>query len=113
MNSAFVSYEELWRSLETGIVPTEWKIAKVIPIFKSGSMAEIDNYRTISILPTLSKILENRSVSENFIHALLLFLGLFLKISSWVPLNIEEPRLLAILLDRNSKHAGQVQRSPY
>ena len=58
MNSAFVSYEELWRSLETGVVPTEWKIAKVIPIFKSGSMAEIDNYRPISILPTLSKILE-------------------------------------------------------
>ena len=24
-------------------------------------------------------------VSENFIHALLLFLGLFLKISRWVP----------------------------
>ena len=33
-------------------------MAKVIPIFKSGSMAEIDNYRPISILSTLSKILE-------------------------------------------------------
>ena len=27
-------------------------------------------------------------VSENFIHALLLFLGLFLKISLWVPLKV-------------------------
>ena len=45
-------------SLETEVVPTEWKMAKVIPIFKSSSMAEIDNYRPISILPTLSKILE-------------------------------------------------------
>ena len=45
-------------SLLTGVVPTDWKMAKVIPIFKSGSMAEIDNYRPISILPTLSKILE-------------------------------------------------------
>ena len=27
-------------------------------------------------------------VSENFIHALLLFLGLFLKISRWVPLTL-------------------------
>ena len=45
-------------SLETGVVPTDWKMDKVIPIFKSGSMAEIDNYRPISILPTLSKILE-------------------------------------------------------
>ena len=26
-------------------------------------------------------------VSENFIHAFLLFLGLFLKISRWVPLH--------------------------
>ena len=33
-------------------------MAKVIPIFKSGSMAEFDTYRSISILPTLSKILE-------------------------------------------------------
>ena len=45
-------------SLVTGVVPTKWKMTKVIPIFKSGSMAEIDNYRPISILPTLSKMLE-------------------------------------------------------
>ena len=31
-------------------------------------------------------------VSENFIHALLLFLGLFLKISRWVPLNSLQTR---------------------
>ena len=29
-------------------------------------------------------------VSENFIHALLLFLGLFLKISRWVPLSVDK-----------------------
>ena len=29
-----------------------------------------------------------RIVSENFIHALLLFFGLFLKISRWVPLKM-------------------------
>ena len=45
-------------SLETGSVPAEWKVAKVIPQFKSGSSAEIDNYRPISILSILSKILE-------------------------------------------------------
>ena len=31
-------------------------------------------------------------VSENFIHALLLFLGLFLQISRWVPLAIVSQR---------------------
>ena len=30
-------------------------------------------------------------VSENFIHALLLLVGLFLKISPWVPLHIRTP----------------------
>ena len=34
-------------SLSSGVVPTDWKMAKVIPIFKSGSIAEIDNYRPI------------------------------------------------------------------
>ena len=32
-------------SLETGVVPSEWKVAKVIPLYKSGSQAAIDNYR--------------------------------------------------------------------
>ena len=45
-------------SLETGVLLRECKVAKVIPLYKSGSLAEIDNYRPISILPTLSKILE-------------------------------------------------------
>ena len=40
-------------------MPSEWKVAKVILLFKSGSLwAEIDSYGPISILPTLSKILE-------------------------------------------------------
>lgn len=34
------------------------KIAKIIPIFKAGDKNDIINYRPISILPTLSKILE-------------------------------------------------------
>ena len=38
-------------SLATGFIPTDWKAAKVIPLFKSGSTAEIDNYRPISIFP--------------------------------------------------------------
>ena len=55
-------------SLETGIVPSEWKVAKVIPLYKSGSLAEIDNYRPISILPTLSKILEKIVYKQLMAH---------------------------------------------
>ena len=45
-------------SLKTSTVPSDWKIAKVIPLFKSGSANDVDNYRPISILPVISKIQE-------------------------------------------------------
>ena len=45
-------------SLQTGSVPSAWKTAKVIPLFKNGSRTDTDNYRPISILPAMSKILE-------------------------------------------------------
>ena len=45
-------------SLQTGIVPEKMKIAKIIPLYKSGDNQSYCNYRPISILPSLSKILE-------------------------------------------------------
>ena len=45
-------------SIKQGIFPDNLKIAKVIPIFKQGSRLLCDNYRPISVLPTLSKIFE-------------------------------------------------------
>ena len=37
--------------LESGIFPDELKIARVIPLFKAGDLANISNYRPISVLP--------------------------------------------------------------
>ena len=45
-------------SLPNGIVPEKLKIAKVVPIFKKGQTDSLNNYRPISLLPSLSKILE-------------------------------------------------------
>ena len=45
-------------SLQSGEVPTDLKIAKVIPLHKSGDARLFNNYRPISILPCFSKILE-------------------------------------------------------
>ena len=44
--------------LRTGIVPCDWRMACVVPICKSGGHASMDNYRPISILPVMSKIME-------------------------------------------------------
>ena len=38
--------------------PSEWKIARVVPLHKKGSRSDLDNYRPISILPVISKIFE-------------------------------------------------------
>ena len=46
------------RSFVTGIFPSELKIATVVPIFKSGDDMVFSNYRPVSVLPVLSKILE-------------------------------------------------------
>jgi hypothetical protein len=42
----------------TGVVPSQLKIAKIIPIFKSGDLTLVDNYRPIPLLNNFSKILE-------------------------------------------------------
>lgn len=45
-------------SIVTGVVPASWKHAIVVPVHKSGDADEAGNYRPISLLPILSKILE-------------------------------------------------------
>ena len=42
-------------SFESGIVPDKIKLAKVIPIFKSGNKNLFNNNRPVSILPAYSK----------------------------------------------------------
>ena len=56
-------------SIKHGIIPDDWKTAKVIPIFKSGTRTDPGNYRPISVLPALSKILE-RAVHSQLIDYL-------------------------------------------
>jgi hypothetical protein len=45
-------------SFSSAVVPSQFKIAKVIPLFKSGDKSLPDNYRPISLLSSFSKIFE-------------------------------------------------------
>ena len=38
--------------------PSEWKVARLLPLFKKGPRNLAENYRPISILPTISKLME-------------------------------------------------------
>ena len=45
-------------SFATGVFPLELKVARVIPLYKSGEAAQFSNYRPVSVLPAISKIFE-------------------------------------------------------
>ena len=54
-------YKLFNRSIRSGTVPKSFKQAKVIPVYKgkeSGSPFEYGNYRPISLLQSMSKVLE-------------------------------------------------------
>ena len=56
-------------SLVTGKVPAGWKHAIVTPIPKGGDLGKVSNWRPISILPAITKVVEklvHRQISEYF-----------------------------------------------
>ena len=57
------------KSLLEGKFPKNWKSAKGVALFKSGDKSNCDNYRPISVLPTISKIIE-RAVHKQFYESL-------------------------------------------
>ena len=57
------------QTFSQGEFPDCLKTAKVFPLFKSGSKTDVDNYRSICLLPVLSKVLEKIMYSRliNFV----------------------------------------------
>ena len=56
-------------SLKSAQIPGDLKTVKITPIFKDGEKSKYMNYRPISVLPTITKILE-RCVYNQLIHNL-------------------------------------------
>ena len=46
------------KSLYTGIIPNELKLAQVIPLYKKDNKNDITNYRPIAVIPIFAKLLE-------------------------------------------------------
>ena len=44
--------------IQSGTVPEAWKISSVVPIPKGNKPASVSNYRPLSLLPIVSKLLE-------------------------------------------------------
>ena len=62
--------------LDTGVFPANLKIAKIIPIFKKDDRTVFNNYRPISLLPIMSKVVETviaDQMNEFFVKHKLLF----------------------------------------
>jgi hypothetical protein len=55
-------------SFQINYIPDSWKAAKIIPLYKAGPKDQFSNYRPVSLLSTLSKVLEkcaDRQIREH------------------------------------------------
>ena len=52
--------------IETGVFPSEWKKASIVPIHKKGDKQTLENYGPVSLLPICGKILERLMFNEMF-----------------------------------------------
>ena len=55
------------KSMEEGIIPSDWKLANVSPIFKKGKKTDPGNYRPVSLTSVVCKIMES-IVRDHFIQ---------------------------------------------
>lgn len=56
------------KSLRTGSLPRDWKVACVVPVYKSGPRERVNNYRLISLTSIACKILEHVLCSNVMTH---------------------------------------------
>ena len=56
------------QSLRDGWLHPDWKVANVVPVYKSGDKSNPGNYRQVSIVSTFSKILELLVKNKMMLH---------------------------------------------
>uniref|UniRef100_A0A452HPE5 Reverse transcriptase domain-containing protein n=1 Tax=Gopherus agassizii TaxID=38772 RepID=A0A452HPE5_9SAUR len=45
-------------SVNSGVVPYDWRTANIVPIFKKGEKSDLSNYRPVSLTSVVCKVLE-------------------------------------------------------
>lgn len=55
-------------SIKKGKFPQSFKMAIITQIYKSGALTDASNYRPISILPVMSKVLEKVIANQLIIY---------------------------------------------
>jgi hypothetical protein len=83
-------------SLSMGVFPTKLKLCRVVPIFKAGNNMDCDNYRPISLLSSISKILE-KIVAEKLVQHLTSNNLLYVHQYGFLPKKSTEHNLLHVL----------------
>ncbi len=56
------------KSLSSGILPSDWKTANVVPVFKKGNRHDASNYRPVSLTSICCKTLEHIIASHIMTH---------------------------------------------
>ena len=56
--------------MSEGIVPEDWRIANVTPIYKKGGKAKVGNYRPVSLTAIICKLMEGLVKDSLFLHLL-------------------------------------------
>ena len=52
----------------TGLIPQQWKLANVVPIFKKGDKKDVSNYRPISLTCLTAKVMERILYEKILFH---------------------------------------------
>ena len=56
------------QSLSQGTFPYDWKISKVTPIYKKGPKHDMNNYRPISVISTIAKVMEKIAHNQLYLY---------------------------------------------